>query len=233
MRAALSGVAVIFDLDGTLIDTAADLGAAMNHALLAAGRGPVPLKAVRHLVGHGARAMLKRGFATSGAALTDEAALDGHVAVFLDYYLAHIADASRAFPFALEAADTLAAEGAKLAICTNKREAPARLLLETLGIAERFAAIVGMDTTPAAKPDPRPVLRCLEACGVTTGVFIGDSDTDIAAAANAGLPCLVSTLGYGPITRAGSAAHLLGDFRALPGLVRRTLDRRLRPIPPE
>lgn len=220
MRTGLSGVTVIFDLDGTLIDTAGDLGAAMNHALQAAGRPPVPLKSVRHLVGHGARAMLRRGFEETGAPETDDAALDGHVAIFLDYYLRHIADASRPFPHAISAAASLIADGARLAICTNKREAPARLLIETLGLSGHFSAIVGMDTTAAPKPDPRPVRLCLETTAAHAGVFVGDSDTDIEAARRAGLPCLVSVLGYGPIIMAGGAAHLFGDFRSLPALVR-------------
>ena len=234
MRGWLSGVTIIFDLDGTLIDTAADLGAAMNCALRSAGLAPAPLGAVRHLVGHGARAMLKRGFAVAGRPPPDEAALDAHVRVFLDYYLAHIADASRPFPFAIDAIDDLTAQGAQLAICTNKREAPARLLLETLGHAARFASIVGMDTTEAAKPDPRPVLRCLADTGDQRAVFVGDSDTDIEAATRAGIPCLVSTLGYGPVAKAGKAAHLFGDFRSLPALAASALrhaPHRLEPNP--
>jgi phosphoglycolate phosphatase len=227
----LSNTAVIFDLDGTLIDTAEDLSAAMNHALQCVGLPPVPMKSVRSLVGHGARAMLRRAFAEVRAPAPDEAALDTHVAAFLDYYTRHIAVASRPFPHVLEALDALEAAGARIALCTNKREAPARQLLSELGLIARFAAIVGMDTTEAAKPDPRPVVHCLRLAGVSAGVFIGDSDTDIEAATRAGLPCLVSTLGYGPILKAGAATHLFGDYRVLPRLVRRVVQT-ARTIPP-
>lgn len=216
------GAAVIFDLDGTLIDTAGDLAAAMNHALACAGRPPVEASAVRHLVGHGARAMLKAGFAAHGAA-PDEKAMDGHVADFLDYYLAHIADLSRPFPGAVEALQDLADSGAALAVCTNKREAPARLLLETLGLTDRFVAIVGMDTTARAKPDPLPVRRCLDLAGVARAVFVGDSDTDIRAAANAGLPCLFADFGYGPGDLAPTAFARFGAYPALPALAARAL----------
>lgn len=218
----LADAVVVFDLDGTFVDTAADLAAAMNFALSAAGRAPVAPSRVRGLVGHGARAMLRRGFAETGA-LPDEAALDAHVRVFLDYYLAHIADASRPFLHAVAAAEALREAGARLAVCTNKREAPSRLLLDALGLSTLFSGIVGMDTTAAAKPDPRPVLRCLELAGRTRAVMVGDSDTDIAAARAAGLPCLVTTLGYGPILEIGGAAGVFGDFRRLPALVARAL----------
>lgn len=233
MGSDLADVVVIFDLDGTLVDTAEDLSAAMNHALRCVGLPPVPLKSVRSLVGHGARAMLRRALAEVGAPAPDEAALDAHVAAFLDYYTRHIAVASRPFPYAIEALDALEAQGARLAVCTNKREAPARQLLTELGLASRFAAIVGMDTTEAAKPDPRPVLHCLRKARVSVGVFIGDSDTDIEAAARAGTPCLVSTLGYGPILKVGAASHLFGDFRCLPRLVDSVVKKAARPIPPE
>ncbi len=218
MRADLTGVTVIFDLDGTLIDTADDLAAAMNHALSLAGRPTVPGGRVRHLVGHGARAMLARGFEESGPAPSG-ADMDPHLAAFLDHYLAHIADLSRPFAGMVEAADTLRAAGAKLAICTNKREAPARQLIETLGLSALFETIVGMDTASAPKPDAAPVKLCLERTAAVRGVFVGDSDTDIRAAAAAGLPCLVADFGYGPLDLLDQASARFDDYKALPGLV--------------
>lgn len=218
MRADLSGFAVLFDLDGTLIDTAGDLAAAMNHALAAAGRPAVPADRVRHLVGHGARAMLASGFEASGP-VPAAAAMDGHVAVFLDHYLAHIADQSRPFPGAVAALEALKDAGAKLAVCTNKRERPARLLLETLGILWHFEAIVGMDTVGIAKPDPAPARRCLELCGKSRAVFIGDSDTDMRTAAAAGMPALAATFGYGPLTLGATAFAQVSEYRRVPGLV--------------
>jgi len=222
MQRDLDGVAVLFDLDGTLVDTADDLAAAMNHALARAGRPAVPAASVRHLVGHGARAMLERGFAATGAP-ADAAALEGHVAAFLEHYLAHIADHSRPFPGAIEALDALAGAGARLAVCTNKREGPARALLETLSLASRFDAIVGMETAGAAKPDPRPVRLCLKLCGAARGVFVGDSDTDIRAGLAAEMPVLVAQFGYGPLTLSEKAFAGFSAYRALPALVRSAL----------
>lgn len=220
MRGPLDGVCVLFDLDGTLCDTAGDLAASMNHALVTAGRRPVPLARVRHLVGHGARAMLARGLAEAGAPPPTEADLDGHVAVFLEHYRTHLADRSLPFPGAIEAIEAMKKDGAAIAICTNKREALARALLDALGITRHFDAIVGADTTAAAKPDPRPVRRCLELTASKKGVFIGDSDTDIKAAGAAGLPCLVALFGYGPLDLCAQAFALISSFDEAPGLVR-------------
>ncbi len=170
MRGPLAGVTVLFDLDGTLIDTAGDLAAAINHALKAAGKRAVPLDRVRYLVGHGARAMLTKALAEGGEREPAPAGdLDALVADFLDYYGAHIAETSRPFPGAIEAIDAMRADGALIAICTNKRESLARALIEALGLTHYFSAIVGADTTGAAKPDPRPVRRCLQETGAIEG----------------------------------------------------------------
>lgn len=214
MRFDLSDAAVIFDLDGTLIDTAGDLAAAMKHALVAAGRPAIDGDLVRNLVGHGARAMLKRGFEETGGA-PPEAEIDTHLAIFLDYYTAHIADRSRPFPGVIEMIEQVRGWGAKIAICTNKRETPARLLIDTLGLSAMFDAIVGMDTAAAPKPDPAPVRYCLEETSVPRGAFVGDSDTDIRAAAAAGLPSYIGTFGYGPLTLAGKATHLFDNYAGL------------------
>ncbi len=147
MRPDLLGTAVVFDLDGTLVDTAADLAAAMNHALAAAGFAPVPADRVRHLVGHGAKAMLGKAFAERGASPTP-GETDRHLAIFLKHYMAHIADQSRAFPDAVSIIGELRRAGAKITICTNKREASARLLIEKLGLRELF------DQTPADELGP-------------------------------------------------------------------------------
>lgn len=220
MRGPLDGVCVLFDLDGTLCDTAGDLATSMNHALAAAGHAKVPLARVRHLVGHGARAMLKKGLEEAGAPPPTEAELDGHLALFLEHYLDHIADMSRPFPGAIDAIETMKADGAAIAICTNKREAWARALIEALGLSRHFGAIIGADTVGAAKPDPRPVRRCLELTYSTKGVFIGDSDTDIRAAGAAGLPCLAALFGYGPLDLCDQAFALFSSFDEAPALVR-------------
>lgn len=222
MQGALDGSLVIFDLDGTLVDTAADLGAAMNHAIAADGLAPAPLAEVRHLVGHGARAMLLRAYARAGVA-PERIDIEARMARFLDHYLAHIADHSAPFPGAVDEIDALRAHGAKIAICTNKREPWARLLIEALGLADRFIAIVGPDTLGAAKPDPRPVMRCIEIAAADRAVFVGDSDTDIAAAGAAGLPCLLADFGYGPTERRGEAFASFDRFAGFGALVRRAM----------
>lgn len=221
MRGPLAGVAVIFDLDGTLIDTAGDLAASMNHALTAAGLAPVPLARVRCLVGHGARAMLSKGFAESGASPPSSAELEAHVSVFLDHYMAHIADTSRPFAGAIEAVEAMKADGATIAICTNKREAWARALIEALNLTHHFGAIVGADTTGLAKPDPRPVRYCMSQTRARQAVFIGDSDTDIKAAEAAGIPCLAALFGYGPLDHCERADAVFSAYDEAPALVRR------------
>jgi phosphoglycolate phosphatase len=219
MRGALSDIAVIFDLDGTLIDTAADLAASMNHVLVAAGRAPVPLDRVRHLVGHGGRAMLDKGFRENGGAAPDN--LEPQLALFLEHYLAHIADQSQPFPGAIAALDALEADGAAIAICTNKREAWARALFAALGLSDRFAAIVGADTVGVAKPDPRPVFAALEGTGRARGVFVGDSDTDIRAAEAAGMPSIAALFGYGPLDLSEKAFAVFSAYAEAPALIRR------------
>lgn len=218
MQGRLSGHAVIFDLDGTLIDTAADLAASMNHVLERAGRAPVPLDRVRHLVGHGGRAMLDKGFRENGGVVPAD--LDHHLAHFLEHYLAHIADQSRPFPGAIAALDALEAEGAAIAVCTNKREAWARALFDALALSHRFAAVIGADTVGVAKPDPRPVLAALARTGRAKGVFVGDSDTDLRAAKAAGLPCVAALFGYGPLDLVGEAFAVFSAYDEAPGLIR-------------
>lgn len=208
------GLCILFDLDGTLIDTALDLAHAMNSVLQSFGRSPLDPAAVRHLVGHGARAMLEEGFRATGAPLSGEES-DRAVSAFLAHYGAHIADHSVPFPGAVRAMDDLRSRGASVAICTNKREGPARQLISALAIEDRFAAIVGGDSTEAPKPDPAPVRRCLEQAGARSGVFVGDSDTDIRAAQAAGLPMVLVSFGYGPTTLAAHADRQIDQFADL------------------
>lgn len=187
---------ILFDLDGTLVDTAPDLAAAMNHVLAAHGRPPLPVDDVRHLVGHGARALISRGLAATGDARPD--LVEASTPLFLQYYAAHIADGSRPFDGVTAALDALAAAGCRLAVCTNKPTALAVSLIEALGWGSRFAAIVGFDAVPRAKPDAGHVHATLAACGgdAATAVFVGDSATDVGAARNAGLPILLVSFGF-------------------------------------
>ena len=211
--------AAIFDLDGTLIDTAADLAASMNHVLTAHDRPSVPAADVRGLVGYGARALIERGF---GEAASDSETAS-RVDMFLEHYESHIAVHSRPFDHVLATIVELARDGARFAICTNKREHLARRLLEALSIDTIFEVIIGADTLTVRKPDPAPVLACLTRLNVSRGVFFGDSDTDIAAATNAGLPCLLFEGGYGPIKTRDAVFAQFSDYRKAPALVRAAL----------
>ncbi len=213
MPSDLQKTAILFDLDGTLVDTADDLASSMNYALGETGCDSVPPTQVRHLVGFGARRMLMRGYQISAQKEATEAELDTALALFLDHYENNIAVHSRPFPGAIEMIERFAERGARFAICTNKREAMAVLLLETLGIAPLFETIVGADTTTAAKPNPAPVHLCLERTKATRGIFIGDSDTDIKAAAAAEMPCFIARFGYGPITLADQARGLFDNYK--------------------
>lgn len=185
---------VAFDLDGTLADTAPDLTAALNHALGVLGRPPVPAEDVRHMVGHGARALLQKGLAATGE--VSEALLNQGFPIFLDHYGANIATHSRPFPGVEKALDDLAAAGVKLAICTNKLEGLARDFVSAIGWDGRFAAIVGGDTLPQRKPDPAPVLLAIAQAGGGRAAFVGDSIADTGAARAAGIPCVAVTFGF-------------------------------------
>ncbi|MEM8772553.1 MAG: HAD-IA family hydrolase [Pseudomonadota bacterium] len=191
---------LIFDLDGTLVDTAEDLAASLNAALQDAGMASVDPSAVRSLVGFGARRMLRRGYELSAGRDADATEIERGLTVFLDHYSDNIAVHSRPFDGALAMIERARKGGAAAAICTNKREALARKLLETLGIADIFDTIVGADTAVAAKPDPAPVLLCTERTGAERAVFFGDSDTDIKAAKAAGIPSMIARFGYGPVS---------------------------------
>ena len=219
----LDGVTVLFDLDGTLIDTAADLAAAMNHVLTREGLPALPVGEVRHLVGRGAKAMLRAGLAKAGrepgAGDEAEEALEARVGVFLEYYRAHIADFSTPFPGVLDAIRVVRDAGARVNVCTNKREAPARQLLAALDMTSLFDVIVGGDTTEAAKPDPAPVLRSLNGGAPARAVFIGDSDTDIRASIAAGMPCLIANFGYGPLDLRDQAFATFDDYADAPALI--------------
>ena len=205
---------VVFDLDGTLADTAPDLTAALNHALATLGYPPVPAPDVRHMVGHGARALLRQGLAAAG--VTGEAEVDRGFPIFLAYYEAHIADASRPFPGCEAALDALAARGVTLAICTNKLERLAREFVGAIGWTGRFPVIVGGDTVGVSKPDPKPLLEAIRRAGGGRAAFIGDSITDTDTAKAVRIPCIALTFGFSDRPPEQLGADLLIDhFDAL------------------
>ncbi len=220
---------VIFDLDGTLVDTAPDLVASLNHTIVAAGLEPVTYDDLTHLVGQGARVMIRRAFEMRGKPIDDEAA-EPLLQRFLVHYKKEMPGASRPYPELAEALDELEAAGMRLAVCTNKLEELAIPLIEKLGLADRFAAVTGGDTFPVRKPDAGHILGTIEKAGARPqdAVMIGDSINDILAARNAGIPSIAVTFGYSdvPVTELG-ADHVISRFSELNAeLVRRLLSRR-------
>lgn len=188
---------LVFDLDGTLAETAGDLIGTLNFILQREGIAPLALDDARFMLGAGARALIQRGFSAQNVPL-DPPRLQQLFGDFLAHYTAHIADESFLFPGVIEALDRFEAAGWAFAVCTNKTEAPARKLLEALGVAGRFRAIAGQDTFGAPKPDPRPLRGAIEAAGGDVGraIMVGDSRTDIDTARNLGIPVVAVDFGY-------------------------------------
>jgi len=221
----LAGATIAFDLDGTLVDTAPDLVGTLNVLLRQEGVAPLALEAARAMIGRGARALIQRGFEASGVPL-EEPRLSALFDRFIDHYRTHIADLSRPFPGVVQALDDLAAAGARLAVCTNKRTDLSVALLETLGLADRFAAIVGADAVAAAKPDPGHLIAAIQRAGGQTdrAVMVGDSVSDAGAARAAGVPLVLVSFGYTDIPAHDLAPDILIDhFDALPGACARLL----------
>lgn len=201
---------IAFDLDGTLVDTAPDLLDTLDLVLREQGVAPVDRDLSRTMIGAGARALIVRALEQAGVVPTP-ADMDAMMRRFLDHYAAHIADGSRPFPGLIAALDRLSANGARLAVCTNKTERLARLLLDKLDLTARFAAITGADTYARSKPDPLPLHATIAACGgqVTRSVMVGDSATDVATAKAAGVPSIAVTFGYTEIPAARLGADRL------------------------
>lgn len=188
---------LVFDLDGTLAETAGDLVGTLNFILEREGVAPIDMSEARFMLGAGAKALIQRGYAAQNITLAP-ARLQQLFGDFLAHYEAHIADHSYLFPGVVEALDRFEAAGWAFAVCTNKIEAPARKLLVQLGVADRFRAIVGQDTFGAPKPDPRVLEQTIALAGGATerSVMVGDSRTDIDTARGLGIPCVAVDFGY-------------------------------------
>ncbi len=212
---------IVFDLDGTLVDTGPDLAAALNHALATLGRPPLAQGAVQDMVGSGALKLIERGLAATGEEARELTA--SLMPVFLDYYAANIADYSQPFPGVVAAMDALAAEGCTLAICTNKTERLARLLIDKLGWTARFAAILGGDSLAVRKPDPEHLLATIRAAGgaAADAAFVGDTHFDINAGRAAGVPTIAVGFGFStePIDTLGASAVIHHYDELIPALV--------------
>ncbi|MGO4869976.1 MAG: HAD-IA family hydrolase [Roseiarcus sp.] len=217
---------LVFDLDGTLAETAGDLIGALNFVLAGEGIAPVPVAAARSLLGAGARALIARGFALSGRELAP-ATLEALFADFLVYYAAHIADESALFPGVEDCLTRCAAAGWRLAVCTNKLEGLSHLLLGKLGVADRFAFVCGQDTFGVAKPDPAPLLKTIGKVGgdPKRAAMVGDSRTDIQTARAAGTLVVAVDFGYTDVPVAELKpdrviSHFGALFEAVEGLLR-------------
>lgn len=188
---------VVFDLDGTLAETAPDVMATLNVLLQREGLPLLPVSAARTLVGAGAKALIERGFKAAGHPLSPEK-LESLFADFLVHYLDHVADLSFLFPGVEAALAGLADQGHLLAVCTNKPERHSKALIEKLGVIERFAAIAGRDTFAFCKPDPRHLTETIRLAGgdPARAVMVGDSRTDIDTAKAAGIPVVAVPFGY-------------------------------------
>jgi phosphoglycolate phosphatase len=215
----------VFDLDGTLADTAPDLVATLNVILGREGLPALPLDEARNMIGHGARVLIERGLEAAGREMTPSR-LDELYHAFLAHYAEHLCVETQLFPGVVEALDALEAEGFRFAVCTNKVEAHSVRLLEALGIAHRFAAICGRDSFPYVKPDPRHLtLTIKKADGlVSEAVMVGDSRTDIVTAQAAGVPVVAVTFGYTDIPLHGLGPDMvIGHFDDLPNAIGRVM----------
>ena len=209
-----------FDLDGTLVDSSADLAAAVNHVLASLDRPPLNVADVRRNIGGGGRRMLALSLAQAG--IDDHDALDTQYATLLAYYADHIADATHAYPGVTETLDRLKHAGAALAVVTNKGERLAVKLLATLGLSRHFDCVIGGDSVANGKPAPDPILEMIRRCGGGPAAFVGDSEYDVTAAHAAGAPCVAVSFGFPgkPVAELGADA-VIDDFAALPEALRR------------
>ena len=212
---------IVFDLDGTLIDTAPDLVDTLNVVFAREGLPPVPYESARNYIGGGARAMIARGVEAEGQVLPP-AKLEQMFSDFLVHYAEHIADRSRPFPGLIDALDELAAGGHRFAVCTNKLERLSLLLLDALALSRRFAAICGQDTFGVQKPDPEVLRRTIHAAGGNPqqAVMIGDSATDIRTARAAGVPVIAVDFGYSeqPVAEL-NPDRVISHFAQLPAAI--------------
>jgi phosphoglycolate phosphatase len=213
---------IVFDLDGTLIDTAPDLISTLNLVLAQEGLPPVEYDAARRMIGGGARGMIERALVAEGRPCS-KAELDRMFAAFIEHYAVHIADRSRPFPQLEPALEHLAGEGHRLAVCTNKLEWLSVKLLDTLQLSRHFAAICGQDTFGVQKPDPRMLRLTIERAGGEVGraIMVGDSGTDIRTSRAATVPVIAVDFGYSEVPIAQLRPdRIIGSFADLARAVR-------------
>jgi len=220
---------LIFDLDGTLVDTAPDLLEATNEVLRASGRAPIDPATIHHMVGFGVRSLIAQAFTATGeeARAEEMPALEE---IFLNHYRAHLADFSRPFPGVEATLAKLKGSGARLGVLTNKPHEMALPLLKMLGLTDFFSAIYGAGYRPYVKPDPRifheVVADLMPESRGGRAVMIGDSVTDLQTARAANVPCILMTYGYTPVPAVSLGADaVLDHFVQIPETVSHLLER--------
>ncbi len=212
---------IVFDLDGTLIDTAPDLVDSLNAVFARRGYPAVPYEAARTMIGGGPRVMIKHAVEAQNREYSPDV-LDDLYRDFVAHYAEHIAERSRPFPFLIEALDALTNEGHRFAVCTNKLERLSVMLLKELRLAHRFAAICGQDTFGMQKPNPEMLRRTIAAAGGSPqhAIMVGDSLTDIRTARGAGVPVIAVDFGYTdrPVTEL-DPDRVISGFDQLPAAI--------------
>jgi len=210
---------ILFDLDGTLVDTAADLHAATNHTLLSIGRAPVSLDQVRHMTGYGALKLIELGLEATGG--TRDLDMETLRHTFLAFYRANICDKSQVYSGGIEVLECLKSQGFQMAVCTNKPHAMAVPLLEEIGIAHYFDVITGGDSFPFKKPDARHIINTIRMLtGSGAALMVGDSSPDILGAQAANIPVVAVNFGYPdvPVETHGPDA-IISSLTELPALL--------------
>jgi len=214
--------AIVWDLDGTLVDSAPDLATALNAVLDKRGFAGHSLTTVRAMIGNGVVSLVERGFNAIGVRL-DIDQLEELVLLFTQEYLLCATDRTRPYPLVVETLKQICALNIPMGVCTNKPEAVSRQILEKLSLSGYFSSVVGGDTTPNRKPDPLPLLTCLQelASAPAASLMIGDSDIDVNAARAAGVAVGVVPWGYrsAPVEALG-ADFILHNLADLPGIIR-------------
>ena len=212
--------AYLFDLDGTLVDTAPDLLIALNHVLDQAGHQPASLALARHWVGYGARVMIEQAMKHRGGIEPNHERIERMFEAFIEHYNAHIAVHSETYPGVRNALDQLAQQGIPMGVVTNKMYKLSRHLLQQLGLYQYFGVLVGGDTMKVRKPNPEPVLHACSELNVSVDdtLMVGDSVTDVESARAAGCDVICVTYGYShgiPPERLG-ADQTVDSFAELP-----------------
>ncbi len=220
---------IVFDLDGTLVDTAPDLVGALNFVLQREGLPLVPMASARAMIGAGARKLIERGLELDDRTMSARD-IDRLTEDFITYYKAHIADASRPFDGLFAALDELEGRGFRFAVCTNKLEGLSKLLLDKLDMTRRFAAICGADTFGVSKPDPAILRQTIARAGgdVSASIMVGDAGPDVGVARRTGIPVVGVTFGYTETPIADLKPDVvIGHMQELPDAINGLL---LRPV---